>query len=498
MNRNRTAPFSPQALPRLSHDVSAAATFLNVTTDRRAYLGLLYSMLRLPIAFFYFLLLATTLPTALGLLPVGVGFLVFMLVLVCTWGCAIFEREVGRWWFGFDLRPMSAPAPRPRPGGWLRLAIVLRDFLLNAVTWKALAYVLLQIPLGIVAFMVVVAMASGTLALVSAPFLYLLDAATTQPGDPRYSAFFISGPMAGPGLEPVTLVYTAVLAFLGVALGIVTLHVGRAIVLGYQPLMQALLGMSRSQLELAAARNEAAMEHARAERSEQARKELIVNVSHELRTPIASIRGHVDALLDPGGGRPSREETRRYLAIVQKETERLSSLVDDLLAVTRADAGELTLDIRAVDVAPIAEHAAEALGPIARRDRKVTLTTAIATGLPPVFADPDRLSQVLVNLVRNAITYTPEGGIVSIELADDGAQHLQLSVADTGVGIPADELDRIFERLYRVDSSRSRSTGGFGLGLAIARDLVQAMGGTIEVESEVGGGSRFTVRLRKA
>jgi two-component system phosphate regulon sensor histidine kinase PhoR len=105
---------------------------------------------------------------------------------------------------------------------------------------------------------------------------------------------------------------------------------------------------------------------------------------------------------------------------------------------------------------------------------------------------------VMMNLVRNAITHTPEGGIVSVEAAADGMDRVRLAVADTGIGIPPEDLERIFDRFYRTDASRSRATGGFGLGLGISRDLLQAMGGSIEVESKQGTGSRFTVRLRAA
>jgi signal transduction histidine kinase len=114
--------------------------------------------------------------------------------------------------------------------------------------------------------------------------------------------------------------------------------------------------------------------------------------------------------------------------------------------------------------------------------------------LPPAFADRDRLLQVLMNLVRNAVAYTAEGGIVSIEAAEDGGR-VRVSVSDTGIGIPPEDLRRVFERFYRADASRARSTGGFGLGLSVARDLIEAMKGTITAESEEGVGSRFTVWL---
>ncbi len=461
-------------------------SFLSVAADRRAYLALVYAMLRFPLAVAYLVFFVTGISTGVGLLPVGVGFAVLLFVLLCAWGCAIFERELGRWWFGFELRPMARPTPQGR--SWWRQ---VRDFALNWVTWRSLLFVVIQIPLGFIYFGIVSVLATVALALMAAPLVYALDLASLAPGDSQINAL---GLRDGAPSQAATLA----LAAAGVLLGLATLHVARAIAQGYGSLIRGLLGMSQAQLDLVAARSEVATQSARAERSDQSRRELIVNASHELRTPIASIRGHVESLLDPHGGEPSAEETRRYLEIVQKEAERLGSLVDDLLAVARAEAGELKLDVRPVDLGPIVEHVAGALGPIARRDRKVTLTTAIAEDVPAAIADPDRLSQVLVNLVRNAINYTLEGGIVSLELAAGDPTSVVLAVADTGVGIPAEELDRIFDRLYRVDASRSRATGGFGLGLAISKDLVQAMGGTIEVASEPGSGSRFTVRLRRA
>ena len=138
------------------------------------------------------------------------------------------------------------------------------------------------------------------------------------------------------------------------------------------------------------------------------------------------------------------------------------------------------------------------MAPLARRERQVTLTRSIPPDLPLVLADRQRLMQVLLNLVRNAITYTPAGGIVSISLERSDATQVALIVADTGMGIPPEELERVFERFYRTDASRARSTGGFGLGLAIVRDLVTAMGGSISAESTVGEGSRFRLLLHVA
>ena len=184
------------------------------------------------------------------------------------------------------------------------------------------------------------------LALLAFPVIYAIDLGSLQPSDPTGNALGLTD-------GNVTLAATLALAAAGLLVAVATLHLARGIALGHGALIRGLLGMSKAQVDLSLARSEVATQSARAERSEQSRRELIVNVSHELRTPIASIRGHVESLLDPHGGKPSEEDTQRYLAIVQKETERLGSLVDDLLAVARADAHELRLDGRDLVVADV-------------------------------------------------------------------------------------------------------------------------------------------------
>jgi two-component system phosphate regulon sensor histidine kinase PhoR len=249
---------------------------------------------------------------------------------------------------------------------------------------------------------------------------------------------------------------------------------------------------------LAEARVLEARAQATEQRVEQGRRELIVNVSHELRTPIASIRGHVESLLMPEGERPAETEQAAYLRIIARESERLSALVDDLAVVARAEADELRLELRPTQVGDAIEEVYTALAPLARRERQVTLVRQVAPNLPPVWADRGRLTQVLLNLARNGIAYTPAGGIVSLAAERDGEVWVQIAVADTGIGIAPEELPRVFERFYRTDASRSRASGGFGLGLAIVRDLVQAMGGTLSVESTPGAGSTFRTALRVA
>jgi two-component system phosphate regulon sensor histidine kinase PhoR len=172
--------------------------------------------------------------------------------------------------------------------------------------------------------------------------------------------------------------------------------------------------------------------------------------------------------------------------------------VDELLSLARAESGELRITLAPVSAAEVVDEVYGAIAPLARRERQITVVRDIDAGLPAIIADRQRLTQVMLNLVRNALAYTPAGGIVSIGLHAVGPDQIALIVADTGIGIPQEDLDRIFERFYRTDASRARASGGFGLGLAIVRDLVTAMGGAIQIESTVGEGSRFIVTLRVA
>jgi signal transduction histidine kinase len=455
--------------------MKAIGALVSVIGDRRAWLSLLFLVSRMPLGALYFFL-----PTALGaagvvLVPVvGIGVPVLVLALAVAWALAAFERQLGRWWLGVELAPRSVGGRHGSP--WARL----RAFLVNPVTWKSLAYVLLQLPLGALAFALFAGATAVALALMASPLAYLLAVVAASPGDFDLTAF---GARLGSALA-------------GAALGLAVLRLARPAGRAYGRLIQLLLGMGTADLELAVARTEAAAERARAEGLEQKRRDLIASVSHELRTPAASIRGHAEALLNPRGPM-SEDERRRFLEVLAREATRLGTLTDDV-AVSRTDARTLKLDLGAVQVGEVVEHVVAALAPIATRDREVTLVKAVAPGVPAAWADRDRLDQVLMNLVRNAITYTPDGGIVSVGLSETPDRRVALVVEDTGVGIPPEDLERVFDRFYRTDASRSRLTGGFGLGLAISRELVEAMEGTIEVWSDLGSGSRFTVLLKRA
>jgi histidine kinase len=227
------------------------------------------------------------------------------------------------------------------------------------------------------------------------------------------------------------------------------------------------------------------------EQVESMRRQLIGDVSHELRTPLTAIKGSMEGLID--GVLPATPETYQQ---IHQEADRLSRLVDDLQELSRVEAGAYALDIRPVTVASLVQSSLKPLAAQARAKR-IGLQTEIPADLPSVQADPDRIAQVLTNLVGNALQYTSEGGRVSVSAAARAGE-MHISVADTGIGIPAEHLGQLFTRFYRVDKSRSRqSGGGSGIGLTIARHLVEAHGGRIWVESEgEGKGSTFTFSLK--
>ena len=230
-----------------------------------------------------------------------------------------------------------------------------------------------------------------------------------------------------------------------------------------------------------------------AESALAAKRELIANVSHELRTPLASISGHAESLLLLGPG-ATAERQAESLAVLHREAGQLSRLVDDLFLLSTAESGGLRLAIRNVDVGSILEEVAAAFRPLARREGQITLLVDVEPELPPASGDRERIVQVLGNLVRNALRFTPEGGLVSLRAIRQETS-VVVMVADTGAGIPPEGLERIFERFIRGDDARDRASGGAGLGLAIVRELVEAMGGQVSAQSVVGEGSQFSFTL---
>jgi two-component system phosphate regulon sensor histidine kinase PhoR len=227
-------------------------------------------------------------------------------------------------------------------------------------------------------------------------------------------------------------------------------------------------------------------------RLEQVRTEFVANVSHELRTPLTAIQGYLETLLD--GALEEREHARKFLEIVFRHTERLGRLTDDLTDLSNIELGKVSLRLEPTSVAEIADSVVAIISPRASGGQ-VKVDARLPVDLPDVLADRDRLSQILINLVDNAVKYTPKGGQVTVEGRVDAAGMVEVTVRDTGVGIPKADLPRLTERFYRVDKARSRDLGGTGLGLAIVKHLVLAHGGELDIESELWKGTsvRFTL-----
>jgi len=226
-------------------------------------------------------------------------------------------------------------------------------------------------------------------------------------------------------------------------------------------------------------------------RLEQVRTEFVANVSHELRTPLTAIHGYLETLLS--GALEDRDHARRFLEIVFRHTERLGRLLNDLTDLSNIELGRVILKIEPTRLDEVVESVLAIIRP--RADVGGVTLTADLPGPLTVHADRDRLAQILINLVDNAVKYSPRGGRVTVSARPVAAGRIAVSIEDTGVGIPAEDLPRITERFYRVDKARSRELGGTGLGLAIVKHLVAAHGGQLDIESEVERGTTVRVTL---
>jgi len=228
-----------------------------------------------------------------------------------------------------------------------------------------------------------------------------------------------------------------------------------------------------------------------------ARRALVANVSHELRTPVSTMRATIESALDHWGERPP-SSLRRDLEVMRGEVLRLQRLIDDLFSLAQVDAGRPALELRPSAVAPLVRRMVDAVAPLAWQSGQVQVSAQLPEGLPAAEVDPARLEQVLANLLRNAVRHTPPGGIVVVSAAEE-ARSVRIEVRDTGEGISPADLPHIWERFYRGRDvvAREDETRGAGLGLALVKELVEAMRGEVAVESTAGEGSRFTVRVPK-
>jgi len=228
-------------------------------------------------------------------------------------------------------------------------------------------------------------------------------------------------------------------------------------------------------------------------RVEVMRRDFVANVSHELRTPLTSIKGYAETLCEEGIEKVPQAGS--FAQIILKHANRLSALVQDLLSLTQLESHNTPINRQEVDLRKVLDAAVLVVKPAAEA-KNLNIGTESISEITMVWVDRNQLGQALVNLLDNAVKYTPEGGSISVSASDTGDE-VNVSVTDTGIGVPREQLNRIFERFYRVDKNRSRELGGTGLGLSIVKHIIQSHGGRIWVNSELEGGSAFRFSLPK-
>lgn len=229
------------------------------------------------------------------------------------------------------------------------------------------------------------------------------------------------------------------------------------------------------------------------EKLEQSRRQFVANVSHELRTPLTTIKSYAEALDD--GALEERELSERFVGVIRNETERMIRLVTDLLHLSRLDSNQAPLRRRQTNIHEMLDEVADRFS-FQLRQKSIRAGVHVDKGLHAAWLDRDQIDQVLDNLLSNAIKYTLDGGTIELTASKkEQPSQIAISVKDSGIGIPKKDLDRIFERFYRVDKARSRNMGGTGLGLSIAREIVKAHGGTISLQSELNVGTTVTFTL---
>lgn len=227
------------------------------------------------------------------------------------------------------------------------------------------------------------------------------------------------------------------------------------------------------------------------EKLEKMRREFVANVSHELRTPLTSIKSYTETLLD--GILEEKETAEKFLNVIDSEADRMTRIVKDLLQLSRIDSQQMQWNIQTLSFVKLITGAIEKLR-LSAKEKGLELESYTIGDIPDISADKDRIEQVVMNVLSNAVKYTPTGGKITVYIGKI-FDEVYMKVSDTGIGIPKEDLPRIFERFYRVDKARSRELGGTGLGLAIAKEIVEVHGGTISAVSETGKGTEITVKL---
>ena len=228
-------------------------------------------------------------------------------------------------------------------------------------------------------------------------------------------------------------------------------------------------------------------------RLDDARREFVANVSHELRTPLTNIRSYTETLLDAAGDIPLDTE-KQFLGVISSESERMARIVTDLLMLSKLDYGRMELRMTRFSLADMLRNVANAMK-LTAQDSGHELQVDTPDDLPAIVGDRERIEQVVVNILSNAVKYTPAGGHIRLAACTVPNNRVRITVEDDGVGIPASDVPRLFERFYRVDKARSRAAGGTGLGLAIAKEIVEQHEGKIALASEYGKGTTVTITL---
>jgi two-component system phosphate regulon sensor histidine kinase PhoR len=226
---------------------------------------------------------------------------------------------------------------------------------------------------------------------------------------------------------------------------------------------------------------------------EKVRQDFVANVSHELRTPLTTIKGYAETLLD---GALKEEVAFQFVQVIKRHTDRLSKIVEDLLILSKIESKEFQLKIEKIAIPEMIDDVFDFVKESAHK-KKIILSKGEIYPSLNVDADRNYLEQVLINLLDNAIKYGREGGEITISVVKKNQKEIQFSIRDNGIGIPKEDLPRIFERFYRVDKGRSQELGGTGLGLSIVKHLVQAHGGNVWAESQPGQGSTFYFTIPK-
>lgn len=227
------------------------------------------------------------------------------------------------------------------------------------------------------------------------------------------------------------------------------------------------------------------------ERLDRMRKEFVANVSHELRTPITTIKSYTETLLD--GAVEDKENTISFLKVIDSESERMTRLVKDLLQLSKLEYNNMQWNMKQIDIYKVVSDCTYKMN-ISAKQKNQTLEFNGDIDIPVIMGDKDRIEQVIVNILSNAIKYTPENGKIEVGISSD-LDKVTIKVTDTGLGIPKEDLPRLFERFYRVDKARSRMLGGTGLGLSIAKQIVEAHNGSIKIQSEYGHGTQVFISL---